>query len=263
MKSFVVLSHCTYDRSRLRGFDRKTVDFHWGTRSSCVGLLVLALDLEKLLVPKVGRAMTCRCLTLAFLEIGIVASVCRLGILVCGLIVGKAFRGEILHFYRIGAKPKTLFYSPAGPYVIKISRCHTTLCMAQHALMSNPLHYVRSLCLKISRSLIVQIVAGYSHLGQTSLAFNKFGLNRSNRVRINHPCQPGQRNPQDEGRLFSPNAILIKPVTPRDAMTSRGNQGSILFAGGVSHISFRHSFWCAIAIVSTCTRSLDYLCSTV
>jgi hypothetical protein len=54
---------------------------------------VLALDLEKMSVPKVGRAVTCRCLTLAFLEIGIVARVCRLGFLVCEFDSGEGFSG--------------------------------------------------------------------------------------------------------------------------------------------------------------------------
>ena len=71
-----MLSHCTYDRSGLRGFDWETVGLHWGARSGCVGLLVLALDLEETLVIYSLRAMIRKCLTLDFLEIGMVLSAC-------------------------------------------------------------------------------------------------------------------------------------------------------------------------------------------
>jgi hypothetical protein len=79
----VVSSHCTYDRSRLRGFDRETVGFHRGACSSCVGLLVLALDLEELLVIYIISAVRFNCPTLDFLEIGMVVNGCRFRDLIC------------------------------------------------------------------------------------------------------------------------------------------------------------------------------------
>jgi hypothetical protein len=95
-EEFAVLSHCTYDRSRLRGFDWEAVGFDWGACSGCIGLLVFALDLEEILVANIVRVVIWGCLTLDFLEIGMVASV--RGVLSVGVRVDcvESFSKEIL-----------------------------------------------------------------------------------------------------------------------------------------------------------------------
>lgn len=61
----------TYDGGRLRWLDGEAICFDWGTSSSCLGLLVVALNLFFAVSTEKEYATQGR--TLAFLEIGIFA----------------------------------------------------------------------------------------------------------------------------------------------------------------------------------------------